>query len=212
MPTETLNLVGAGGHATVVLDALLASGFPPADIAIWTEDPDGAGKDVLGCVVQFLAQPAQLSGARFHVCIGNNDVRRRLFDALIEQAGTPDSIVHPAAIISPHAELGAGSFVAARAILAPGSQIGPAAIINHGAIIDHDCHLAGYVHVAPGATLAGQVVVGQSVLVGAGANLLPCRRIGDRSVIGAGAVVVQDVPADAIYAGVPAAPIKNRRA
>ena len=82
-------------------------------------------------------------------------------------------------------------------------------IINTGAQVDHDCAIANFVHIAPGATLCGNVAVGEGALIGAGAVILPGKRIGDWAIVGAGAVVTRDVPNFAVVAGNPAKVIKQ---
>ncbi|MFN4211025.1 MAG: NeuD/PglB/VioB family sugar acetyltransferase [Devosia sp.] len=211
MSTKAINLIGAGGQAAVVLDALLAAGTAPEAIAVWAQDAKAAGGNVLGVPVRHLAHLDQLAGQGFHICIGDNATRQRLHLALIAAGSVPVSILHPAAIVSAHASLGTGSFVAARAILAPRSSVGDGVIVNHGAVVDHDCRLSDFVHVAPGATLGGGVQVGDLVLIGAGANILPSCRIGSGAIVGAGAVVICDMPERAVFVGIPAAPQQPRR-
>lgn len=204
-------MIGAGGQAAVVLDALLSAGTLIDSVAVWTQDVGAAGEDLLGIPVRHLSGLDPLAGQRFHICIGDNATRQRLHQALVAIGAKPTSIMHPAATISAHARLGAGSFVAARAVLAPRSSTGAGAIINHGAIVDHDCILADFVHIAPGATLGGGVAVGDLVLVGAGAHILPSRRIGAGAIVGAGAVVICDMPERAVFVGIPAAPRQQGR-
>lgn len=210
MSTE-INLIGAGGQAAVVLDALLAAGTAITTIAVWTQDAKATGGSVLGVPVRHLAHINQLHGQNFHICIGDNATRQRLQLALVAVFGKPTSIEHPSATVSAHATLGAGSFVAARAILAPRSRVGVGAIVNHGSVVDHDCQLADFIHVAPGVTLGGGVEVGDLVLIGAGANILPSCRIGSGAIVGAGAVVICDMPERAVFVGIPAAPQQPRR-
>jgi acetyltransferase-like isoleucine patch superfamily enzyme len=81
-------------------------------------------------------------------------------------------------------------------------------IVNHGTIVDHECTVGKFSHIAPGATLAGNVLIGERVMIGAGANILPGVRIGDDAIIGAGAVVTTDVPPRTTYVGVPARQIR----
>lgn len=209
MPTSRIHLVGAGGHAAVVVDALLATGLSPDSFALWTEDETGARHDVLGCPIGLL-QPESLSGQLFHICIGSNTARARLHTLLLAAGALPRTIIHPAAIVSRFATIGPGSFLAARAVVAPRARLGAAVIVNHGAIIDHDCTIADFVHIAPGATLGGAVKISERVLVGAGANILPGLRLGEGATIGAGGVVVYDVPSGAVHAGVPARSIEKR--
>jgi sugar O-acyltransferase (sialic acid O-acetyltransferase NeuD family) len=203
MPTERIFLIGAGGHSMVVLDALELSGTK-AEVRILDESVERVGKHVLNLTVQRFDPGMKMAGERFHVCIGHNDARARLFEALKIAGGSPSTIVHPVATIARSAHIGNGTFVAARAIVAPVAVVGEGVIVNHGTIVDHECVVGNYCHLAPGVTLAGNVQVGSRVFIGAGANVLPGINIGDAATIGAGAVVTADVPRGATYVGVPA--------
>jgi len=77
-------------------------------------------------------------------------------------------------------------------------------LLNTGCTIDHHNRIGDHAHIAPGVHLGGQVEIGQGALVGIGATVLPQRRIGAWSVVGAGAVVADDVPDNATVIGVPA--------
>ena len=79
--------------------------------------------------------------------------------------------------------------------------------MNTSAIVEHDCHVHEFSHVAPRACLAGGVIVGPETHIGMGAMILENRRVGANCVIGAGAVVLGDVPDGTVVAGVPAKPI-----
>lgn len=207
MPIERFFLVGAGGHGMVVLDALQSSGAQ-AEVCVVDELASQVGKKILGLAVQRFDPTVEMAGHRFHVSIGRNDVRARLFDVLKTAGGMPSTIIHPAATIARSAGLGDGTFVAACAVVAPAATVGEGAIVNHGAIVDHECVVGEHCHIAPGATLAGNVRLGSRVFIGAGANILPGVAIGDGSTIGAGAVVTADVPARTTYVGVPARQIR----
>jgi len=87
--------------------------------------------------------------------------------------------------------------------------IGNHCILNSGCRVDHDCKLQDFVHVAPGAVLCGDVVVGEGSFIGAGATVLPGVKIGSWSTIGAGSVVTRDVSSNALVVGIPARVIKT---
>jgi sugar O-acyltransferase (sialic acid O-acetyltransferase NeuD family) len=211
MPTDFINLIGAGGHAAVVVDALIAGGLPKDRIRVWTQNRPTEGTSVLGIPVAWLEAPAQLASQLFHLCMGNNADRARLFGEFERLGSRANVVMHPAATVSSFASLAPGAFFAAGAIVGPRATIGKGTIVNHGAVVDHDCDVAAFVHIAPAATLAGAVKVGEGVLIGAGANVLPSLKIGAGAVVGAGSVVTRDIPPDQVYVGVPAALLAERK-
>jgi len=205
MPTSSIVLIGAGGHAKVVADALLKLGRQPSDIIVLDQDEMRIGTLILGIPVERY-DPTRIAGRSFHVCIGDNATRKRFFNEL--SAGPPLTIIHPTASVSEQGYVGAGSFIAAQAVVGPDARIGRGCVVNHGAIVDHDADIDDFCHVAPGAALGGAVRLGASVLVGAGANVLPGAMVGANTVIGAGSVVLNNLPADIVCAGVPARRIR----
>lgn len=62
---------------------------------------------------------------------------------------------------------------------------------------------------ATGKEICAKVVIGHDCWIGGGAIILPGVTIGDRSVIGAGAVVTKDIPADSLALGNPATVVKQ---
>jgi sugar O-acyltransferase (sialic acid O-acetyltransferase NeuD family) len=195
-----LIVVGAGGHAKVVVASARAAGFRV--MAIVDDARQRWGESRLGVPVSGPTEPVlQDPGAQVVLAIGDNRVRRQL-------AATARcrfvSVVHPSAIIDATVRLGDGSVVFAGAVIQPDTTIGAHAIVNTGASIDHDCVLGEAVHIAPGTRLAGNVTLGDEVFLGIGTVVIPGVTIGARTTIGAGAVVVRDLPADVVAVGVPA--------
>ena len=212
MPGEAVRCVilGGGGHARVVVDALRASGAAAPE-AVVDADRSLWGKDVLG--VPILGGDERLPelvdrGVRAFVVgvgsVGDNGPRRALFTLALKHGLRPLTVQHPAAVCSAAARVGEGSVLFAGAIVNAGAVIGRNVIVNTGAIIEHDCVLGDHVHVATGARLASTVHVGEAAHIGAGATVRQCLRIGEGAVVGAGAVVVKDVEPWTIVIGVPA--------
>jgi sugar O-acyltransferase (sialic acid O-acetyltransferase NeuD family) len=191
-------LIGAGGHAKVVLEAMQAAGHASDSIIV----RDGSvGRSLMGHPVNHPELLQDMAGMGVHVAIGNNVVRVRLLTQALANGATLLSVVHPNALISPSAEVAGGTFVAARVVIGAESKIGRGAILNHGCIVDHDCFVGAGTHIAPAAVLGGEVRVGANVLVGANATILPGLEIGDGAVIGAGAVVTKSVRPNEIWVG-----------
>jgi sugar O-acyltransferase (sialic acid O-acetyltransferase NeuD family) len=203
MPTDAVTLLGAGGHAKVVYDAILAAKIA-ARVIVRDDDLELRGAPFIDTqVVAPIGDLRALDGL-IHIGIGANRVRAELAGKIAAAGKRLLSVIHPAASVSARSVVGEGAFVAARAIIAASASIGECAIINHGAIVDHDCVIGRCVHLAPGAILGGGVKLGEGAVVGAGAVVLPGVSIGKWAVVGAGAVVNRTVPERETVYGVPA--------
>lgn len=199
---STLVILGAGGHGKVVADAALAQGAWARVVATDRDPARCSGELLPGVPLLALDEALAIAGADFHVAIGVAEFREREARALGDRRLA--TIVHPAASVSPHAQVGAGCFVAAQAVVAPAARLGTATIVNHGAIVDHDVQVGAFCHVAPGAALGGGVRIGKQVLVGANASVLPGVAVCDGVTLGAGAVLAAPVLEPGVFAGVPA--------
>ncbi len=204
---------GASGHAGVVVDALRAGGAPaPAcliDDSGATPPDEQFGIPVLASI-DALREHAEFGGASVIVAIGDCDVRLRIAQRAQELGMTLTSVVHPRAVLSPAARIGAGTFVAAGAVVGPGARLGCCCIVNTNASVDHDCELGDGVHVAPGAILGGHVRVGRGAWIGLGARVRDHLVVGERALVGVGAVVVAEVPAETVVVGCPARVLRSR--
>lgn len=202
--------LGAGGHARVVLETLAAVG---AYEIVGFLDPreELAGTSVHG--VPVLGDDGLL-GRQYddgvtHAFIGlggsgQTAPRRRLYELARTHGYEIVPAVHPHAVVSPWAQVGAGPTILAAAVVNADAVLGEDVIVNTGAIVEHDCRIGDHVHLASGSRLASGVTVGDGAHVGLGASVIQGLRVGAGSIVGAGAVVVRDVDAGVVVAGVPA--------
>lgn len=115
-----------------------------------------------------------------------------------------DTLVHPAALVSPTARVDAGCVVHATAIIGSCAHVGAHTYVNKGALVGHDAVVGEHCVIAPGAKVGGHGRLGRGVFLGMGAIVLEDRVVGDHAVVAAGAVVTSDVPARVMAAGMPA--------
>jgi sugar O-acyltransferase (sialic acid O-acetyltransferase NeuD family) len=193
-------VIGAGGHAKVVIATLQAAGRVVR--AAFDDDAARHGGCVLGVPIAGPVDAAQnYRGLEALVAIGDNRTRRAMVERLSLRWATA---IHPQAVVHASARLGPGTVVFAGAVIQPDACIGAHVIVNTAATVDHDCSVGDFSHLAPGAHLGGNVSVGRGVFLGIGAVVLPNLALGDAAVAGGGAVVVGDVAASVVVAGVPA--------
>lgn len=194
-------LIGGGGHAMSCLDAvdpesLRFVGYvaPAADEALDLPylGPDAALPDI------------RRSTPVAFVAVGDNERRSHLARIVVEMGFDLATLVAPTSRVSPTATVGPGSAVLHGALVGPRSRVGTAAIINTAASIDHDCSIGDFAHIAPGTHLAGGVRVGAGAFAGVGVSVIPDVEIGEWAVMGAGSVVVDQVPPGTTVVGVPA--------
>jgi sugar O-acyltransferase (sialic acid O-acetyltransferase NeuD family) len=197
MHNKPLYLLGASGHAKVILESLAASGKKAE--ALFDDNP--AIKNLLGLeVIGLIKDAMNITGAGFIISIGNNKIRKRVAGLGNFQY---EVAVHPGAIISPTCTIETGTVIMAGAVVNAETNIGKHVILNTRCSVDHDCVLGDFVHISPGATLAGNVKVGEGTHVGTNACIIPGITIGKWATIGAGAVIIRNVPDHAVVVGNP---------
>lgn len=212
-----LFMLGGGGHARVLLD-ILSLVHSEWRVGILDKEVSLHGTTFMGAIVlggdEVLEQIArEKPGARFAVglgAVGDCEPRRRLFDRALSLGLSPQTLVHPSAIISKFAQVAEGAQLLPSCVVNAGAKIGSNTIINSGAIVEHDCVVMDHAHVATGAVLASTVTVGEGAHIGAGASVRQCQKIGNAAVVGMGAVVIRDVPPGMVVMGVPARSLIRR--
>lgn len=204
-------VIGAGGHAGVVIEAARAAGlYDP--VALLDVDPSSHGGALAGVPIrggdELLAELAAEGVKHFITGMGgvkDNSIRAAAFRTAVSAGLVPATVVHPRAWVALSAVIGSGTLVAAGSMVGVSARIGQNCIVNTGAVVEHDCVVGDHVHLASRSCLCGSVVVGELSHVGAGATVRQGTRLSAGVVVGCGAAVVHDVPEGSCVVGVPAA-------
>jgi len=141
--------------------------------------------------------------------VGHPAVKHRIVERCRDGVTFP-TIVHPRAVIGRFVELGEGTIVCPDVILTTDIRVGRWVTLNIDITIGHDTVIGDYTTISPGAHLSGYSQLGEGVDLGTGVNLVPSARVGRWSVVGAGATVVSEIPANSTAVGLPAKPVKTR--
>jgi UDP-perosamine 4-acetyltransferase len=212
-----LIVIGArhDGLAHLVMDSIEARG-EHAIVAFADETQELWGTNVFGKPVigppskipEFLEE-LDIKGAV--IAIGNGQARDRFARGCRDMGLDLPSIIHPSSHVSGYATIGEGVFLGQGVQVLAGATIGDFALINAGTVVSHHVHIGRATTIGPNSTLAGRSRIGHFVFLGAASTVLPDVTVGENAILGAGGVLVSDLPKGVTAAGVPAKPIKNLR-
>lgn len=201
---KSVIVIGAGGHAKVIIEILREMGYQ-IDFCVGGNDSPDKCMDIP--VLKGDEHLHRLRGEGYSLlfpAIGENKLRQKLADLALTLGYELVNAISPSSKISSSAIVGKGVAIMSGVIINAECEIKDLVIINTGASIDHDCYIGQSAHIAPQCALAGNIEVGQYVFLGIGTNVIPNIHIGDNTIIGAGGVVVSDIPSNVTAVGVPA--------
>lgn len=199
---DKLIIIGASGHGKVVADIAIkmnkwqSIAFLDDDEAIKTS----MGLEVIGKTVDAYKYTDK---ADFFVALGNNAVREKVQEKLVEEGISVARLIHPSAVIGTDVEIGIGTAIMGGVVINSSTRIGKGCIINTSSSLDHDNVVNDYAHISPGVRTAGRVGVGKSTWLGIGSVISNNINICSGCKVGAGAVVVKDITEPGTYVGVP---------
>lgn len=201
-------IIGAGGHAKVIADIIYKSGDNL--IGFLDDNLANKGKEIyLGKKVIGTTKDIEIYNKNYFIIgIGNNSIRKKINN---ENNLKLYTAIHPSAIIAEDVKIGTGSVIMAGVVINPGTVIGKNCIINTCSSLDHDNLLEDYVHISPGAHLAGTVSVKEGTWICTGATIINNITIAKNNIIGAGSVVIKDINEEnGTYVGVPVKMLINK--
>lgn len=196
-------IIGYSGHSYVLLDALETRGYELRGYI------DREKKEKNPYNLQYLGSESDnqfsemLKDSDIFIAIGDNEVRRKIFNNITRHGASTPNLIHGKALVSPYAVVNPAAVVMAGAVINSLALIGKGVICNTSSIVEHECRLGDFVHLAPGAVLAGNVHVGENTFIGANSVVKQGVSIGSNVTVGAGSVILRDIPDDAKVYGNP---------
>lgn len=205
---EPLVILGAGGHGRELLDIVEAinANNPRYEFLGFLDDTGGNDALLTRRNTTVIGPISDLEriDAVYAIGMGASEARRR-FDQLATSWGRQAAVlIHPEATLGSDLTTSPGCVIAAGARVTTHTSLGRHTHLNINATVSHDCSLGDYVTLSPGSHVSGWTVLEHGVTLGTGAITKDRINIGEGSIVGAGAVVVADVPAFVIAKGVPA--------
>lgn len=201
---SNLVLYGAGGHAKVIYDIILSNNL----LLDYLVDDNPLSSEFFNHFDIFKPEEETLNNKKVIVAVGNPIARENIVNK-IKNICEFETLIHRSAFVSRFSELGEGTVVMPHACINAEAKVGIHCILNTACIIEHECIVEDYVHISPSVTLAGNVTVKKGAQIGIGARIIPGITIGENAIIGAGTVVIHDVPANATIVGNPGKIIKT---
>lgn len=193
-------LIGAGGHASVLLDIMRIHRYNIYGLCASSINDDNKHKWGELNLIDNDSDVFNLDPNEFNLVNGvgvlpGNNTRVIIQNKIDKYKFSSPKLIHPFSFISDKVELSNNSVqIMAGSVVQTGTKIMDNVIVNTGATIDHDCLIGKNVAISPGARICGGVTLEDNVFIGAGAIIIQGITIKKNSIIGAGAVIIKNVP------------------
>ena len=219
---EQYVLYGGGDFAlevaTILMDVLAVSDIAEkrdantsaavvTDIVSNSEPRSDALEDILGTIPLYHAQfstVADVDRKRVLICIGNAQVRHRIYNDLCGTGVTFATVVHPTAYVSSTAKIGSGSIICPFGFVGPFACVGNNCVINVQSVVGHDVKLGDSTVLSPCTDINGWASTGTAAFLGAGAIMQPKAKLGAYSKLSSGSVLVGEAGDGYLMHGNPA--------
>ena len=141
------------------------------------------------------------------IAIANYEIKRKIVNRINNKFKFA-TIIHPRVWINDYITVGEGTIIYEGAILTANIEIGNHVIISPKCGIGHDSIIKDYVSLLWNVNVSGNDIIEEGVMMGSGSTVIQGKKIGKASIVGAGAVVIEDVDIYSTVVGVPAKTIK----
>ncbi len=210
---EKIFILGVGHNTIVYIELAEVCGYEIAGLYHYNDEKTGKeihGHKIIGSF-DLLFNQNTLERRKFALSMGDNYIRSDLFNKIKNKGGIIPTLIHPTAIVSKYSKLGQGVIIHAKSVIQPDVEIMDNSVISYNVSVSHNSSLGNSCYMAFGSCLGAYIKVGNYVLIGQAASIVSGKVefVGDNSIVGAGAVVINNVEANTVVAGNPAKLIKR---
>ncbi|WP_335920959.1 acetyltransferase [Shewanella algae] len=195
-------MIGGGGHASVLADIIVSQG---REILAVVSPDDIRQRSVFKGMTQLRNDDDVFAFHKNEVLLVNgigmmpkSDVKRKINEHFLSLGYQFETVIADSAFVSSKSIIEPGAQILPMAIVQTGATVGRHSVVNTGALVEHDCCIGAYNHIAPKATLCGQVKTEDNVYIGAGSTVIQGISIGRGSIVGAGASINQSLEVNTI--------------
>ena len=205
-------IIGAGTHGQIYASYLKEAGI---NLIGYIDDADSfQGKSVLG--LDILGKYSDLFENRLknkvtdiYCPIGDNKIRKKYLSTLKEEGYNTPSFIHQTSCIGPDTVLGEAHYVLPSNNIMPHTKIGDYFMINMGSTVGHHVKINDGVFISSGVNIGASLEIKENAYFGIGSTVMTgVKNIGKETLIGAGSVIIKNVPDYAVMAGNPARAIR----
>lgn len=199
--------VGAGEYAESVYDSMSKEEYDLVGFVDESKTGSHMGRPILASRV---GQVPYFREYAYFISIGDTEPRKRLFEEVKRLGLETINVIDKSAMVASSVSIGTGNFIGKMAVINIGTVIGDDNMINSKALIEHHCTIKNHTRIATATTMNGDVIVEDGAYLGSMACCIGQQRLGEFSIIGAGAVALGDIEPYCTAVGVPAKVIKRR--
>lgn len=211
---KNLVIIGAGGFGREVawFTERINKAEPTWKIVGFVDDNEQlAGQVINGYTVLGTTQKLAEFKDVYVVCaIGSSKIRKMIVEKVLQI--NPElkfaTLIDPSVIISDLVTVGEGTIICPGSVITVNITIGKHVIINYDCTIGHDAVLDDFVTLYPSVNISGMTHLETLVEMGVGSQIIQMKTVGKETIVGAGSVIIRDLPEKCTAVGVPAQPIK----
>jgi sugar O-acyltransferase (sialic acid O-acetyltransferase NeuD family) len=169
------------------------------------DDPNALNSFDLGYGIVSSVREYSFEEGDVLICgLGHPKVKRAICEPLLKAGANFLTIIHPTAKVGRGCSIGVGCVICPYATLTCDVQLGDFVLFNVMSAAGHDVQVGDWSTLSAHSDCTGGVELSESVFLGSGARIIPNKKVGRSATVGAGAVVIRDVPSEDTVFGNPA--------